>query len=112
MFGKVPKLILWYVITDGEWAGVTLPAYYNVKRLIGKHGTNKGFAVGKKSKFAREFFTVIESKSTSISDKRLDRLPVTELSEVKGVVRTVSEIEKKPLPEAVKYSVIGNIIPP
>lgn len=59
-FGDL-RVVLWFIIIEGEFSGEMLPAYYNVQR----HGTvPKGrfrspkFAVGQKSRLARDLGTL------------------------------------------------------
>lgn len=113
MFGKASKLIVWFYIADGEYAGIKLPAYYNVSQIKGKAKRKGGFIVRKKSAFAREFFTVLESVGISnFKNYRLDRLPVSELGKhpIKAKIRTVKEANNKPIPKALQYSVISELI--
>lgn len=111
MFRKSAKLILWFIIADGKFVGVKIPSYYNAERLIGKHGKKGKFKSNKRSRFAREFCSVIEGRNINIGKIRFDRLPVSKLGTVKASVRTLSELEGKKLPLAVNYSVIGEIMP-
>ena len=107
--GKASKVVLKFVVSDGEYAGAVLKAYYNVKRIKNKPKKKGGFIVGKKSNFAREFFTLMEKAGVSTSGMRLDRLPVSYLEQVEGKVRTVKEASKKPIPKALQYSVIAEL---
>ena len=110
MFGKAPKLIIWFIGSDGEYAGAKIPAYYNVKRTLGKAKKKGGFTVGKKSRFAREYFFLMDKAGINQSNLRLDRLPISHLKRVQAKVRTVKEANNKPIPEFLQYSVIDSLL--
>ncbi len=110
MFGKAPKLVIWFIVAEGEYVGAKIPAYYNVKRILGKAKKKGGFTVGKKSRFAREFFSLLDKAGISQGGLRLDRLPISHLKNVQAKVRTVKEANNKPIPEFLQYSVIDSLL--
>lgn len=112
MFGKARKLIIWFWVADGEYAGVRLPAYYNVKQFKGAARKKGGFVVGKKSAFARDFFTVLDQCDELGTNYRLDRLPISELKHITilGIVRTVKQANNKQIPKPLQYSVVDELV--
>ena len=111
MFGRNPKLILEFVITDSEiYQGIKLNKYYNVKKLKGKRGRNGSFIASRKSNFMREFFRVCPA----YPPKRLDRIPMSRLEGITilGNVKTVTKgYNQKDIPESLQYSIIAEIFP-
>ena len=107
MFGRAPKLILWFrILNGGEYTGVHLPRYYNVKRLVG--GPQKGgeFRIGWQSSFIREYTRLFGMP------QRLDRIAMTRFSKniIEGKVGTVdTDIRQKAIPEPLHYSVITEL---
>jgi hypothetical protein len=108
LFCKKPKVILRFrVVTMGEYFGVELERFYNVRRLIGKPGKNGRFKVGASSDLVLEFCRVSVGRIN-----RLDRLPLSTLknSIILGEVHTVeTNRNQKDLPELLKYSVIKEL---
>ena len=111
MFGRSPKLILEFVITDKEiYRGVKLNKYYNVKKLKGRHGKNGTFTVSRKSDFMRDLFRICPA----YPPKRLDRIPMSRFEgiDIRGQVKTVTKgHDQKDIPEPLQYSVIKEINP-
>ena len=109
MFARCEKLHITFEIIDGEYAGVNIPYYCNVKQFLGKPRFKGRFVVGKKSKLAREFFLIMQLLKIDTTQMRLDRIPLTKLNAITAKVRTVKVVDKKQLPLAVRYSVIEEI---
>jgi hypothetical protein len=109
MFGRSPKLIIVFSIVDDEmYSGVTLKRYYNVKKLKGRPGRNGNFVASKKSNFLRDFFRVCPA----YPPKRFDRIPMSRLEgvDILGAVKTVTRgYDQKHIPESLQYSVITEI---
>jgi len=106
-----PKLILWFtVLSDGEYHGIKLKRFYNVRSLIGQPGKNGKYnPSGWSSDLIREYAHLFGS----IPDDRLDRLSLKPFNKVIiiGEVKTVSlDLKKRGIPVCVQYSVIGRLI--
>ena len=109
--GRAPKLVLWFrIVTPGEFFGVKLPRYYNVRKLEGKPRRHGGFKVGWRSDFVRDFATLFGS-----TPPRANRIPTSKFEGVaiRGRVRTVTSTWKqKASPSALHYSVIDELLNP
>ena len=109
MFGRAPKLILWFrVMTMGEHFNTKLPRYYNAKAIRSKPRRSGGFAIGRKSAFLREYLGLFDRPGL-----RLDRLSMSEyrdkLFEVS--VRTVKRGSHEcDIPRRLQYSVIDEVL--
>ena len=106
-----PKLILWFtVLSDGEYHGIKLRRFYNVRSLIGKPGRDGKYRPsGWSSDLIREYAHLFGS----IPDDRLDRLSLKPFKDViiTGEVKTVSrDSRKRGIPAYVQYSVIERLI--
>jgi len=106
-----PKLILWFtVLSDGEYYGIKLQRYYNVRSLIGKLGKDGKYRPsGWSSDLIREYAHLFGS----IPDDRLDRFSLKPYKNViiTGEVKTVTQDSKKRgIPVCVQYSVIERLI--
>ena len=106
-----PKLILWFtVLSDGEYHGIKLKRFYNVRSLIGQPGKNGKYnPSGWSSDLIREYAHLFGS----IPDDRLDRLSLKPFKNVIifGEVKTVSlDSRKRGIPVCVQYSVIERLI--
>jgi len=106
-----PKLILLFtVLSDGEYHGIKLRRFYNVRSLIGKPGRGgKYHPSGWSSDLIREYALLFGS----IPDDRLDRLSLNPYKNViiTGEVKTVSrDSKKRGISECVQYSVIKRLI--
>ena len=106
-----PKLILLFtVLSDGEYHGTKLRRFYNVRSLIGKPGKNgKYHPSGWSSDLIREYALLFGS----IPDDRLDRFSLKPFKNViiTGEVKTVSlDSRKRGIPACVQYSVIERLI--
>lgn len=107
-FGRQPKLMAVFEIQEGNYQGVMLARYYNVKFSRGGL-TKQRWKVGRSSDLLREF-----SDSTMLSYKRLDQLPMTDWRErcdyVKATVKTVKTSSyQRQIAETAQYSVIQQI---
>ena len=105
------KLILWFtVLSDGDYHGIKLRRFYNVRSLIGKAGKNGKYRPsGWNSDLIREYAELFGS----IPDDRLDRFSLNPFKKViiTGEVKTVSrDSKKRGIPECVQYSVIERLI--
>jgi hypothetical protein len=110
MFGRAPKLVLWFtVITPGAMFGNTrVPAFYNIRRLIGRPARHGRFKVGFKSGFLRDYFRLFTTPAS-----RLDRIPMSafKTSIIVGKVRTVERgSDQTEIPEPLRYSVIDELL--
>jgi len=106
-----PKLILLFtVLSDGDYHGTKLKRFYNVRSLIGKAGKNgKYHPSGWSSDLIREYALLFGS----IPDDRLDRFSLKPFKNViiTGEVKTVSrDSRKRGIPVCVQYSVIERLI--
>ncbi len=107
-FNKSPKVkLVFRIITPGEFFGVIVERFYNVKKLKGKPGKNGKFVVAARGDFAREFFTIYPRR------ERLDRLPLTYLKTkiILGRVVTVKKDSKqRDIPDPIQYSVVTELL--
>jgi len=104
------KLILWFtVLSDGEYHGIKLRRFYNVRSLIGKPGRGgKCHPSGWSSDLIREYANLFGD----VPD-RLDRFSLNPFKNViiTGEVKTVSrDSKKRGIPKCVQYSVIERLI--
>lgn len=108
-FQKAPKLALRFRIVDmGEYFGMQLDRWYNVKRLIGRPGRGGRFQTGRHSDFLREYLTLFPD-----AVKRLDRMSFKPYRSViiRGRVETVTHNKKQqPLPAPLQYSIIRELL--
>ncbi len=105
-----PKLILWFtVLSDGEYHGIKLKRFYNVRSLIGKPGKEGKYKPsGWSSDLIREYANLFGG----VPD-RLDRFSLKPFNNViiTGKVKTVSQdSRKRRIAECVQYSVIERLI--
>jgi len=105
--GRALKLILWFSVnTQGEYFGVKLPRFYNVKRIKGRTGKNGDFVLSPNCDFVREYAALFPLPS------RLDRIPMSVFKNkiFIGGVRTVTNgFKQAKIPESLQYSVIGDL---
>jgi len=106
-----PKLILLFtVLSDGDYHGIKLRRFYNVRSLIGKQGRDGKYRPsGWSSDLIREYARLFGS----IPDDRLDRFSLNPFKKViiTGEVKTVSrDSKKRGIPVCVQYSVIERLI--
>ncbi len=105
-----PKLILLFtVLSEGDYHGVKLKRFYNVRSLIGKPGREGKYKPsGWSSDLIREYANLFGS----VPD-RLDRFSLKPFNNVviTGEVKTVRlDSKKREIPECVQYSVIERLI--
>ena len=109
MFGRAPKVVLWFKFLEAGLYETKIPRYYNALRLIGKPRKNGQFKVGRKSDLLREFCTVFPE----YRPKRLDRIPLSMYEKVivKGRVETVEiNYKQQKIPEILQYSVVTELV--
>ncbi|VAW38367.1 hypothetical protein MNBD_GAMMA01-734 [hydrothermal vent metagenome] len=104
---KQPKVVMIYTITSGEYFGVDIPKYYNVKRLKGKAGKKGKFIAKPRGDFLKDFYKLLP-----LHEKvRVDQIPVNKLKlpiEIK--VSTVTKDHKqKVYAKQLQYSVIREV---
>lgn len=108
MWGRSPKLIMTFIVVSvGNYFGLKIQRYYNVDRLIGKPGKSGQFKLRWSSDAVREYATLIHAPS------RLDRVYLEHYSRlvIVGRVKTVEKTSlQKNLPEALRYSVIEELL--
>jgi len=108
VFG-VPKVFVRFKIVDiGKHLGMELVRPFRARELKGKPRRNGGFALGRRS----ELFLVL-CRLYEQAKIRPDRVSLRDLKNVtlRVKVRTVDkDYRQRPLPEMVKYSVIGEIL--
>jgi len=106
-----PKLILWFtVLSDGEYHGIKLKRFYNVRSLIGKPGREGKY---KPSGWTGDLIREYAQLFGSIPDDRLDRFSLNPFKNViiTGEVKTVIlDSKKRGIPAYVQYSVIERLI--
>ena len=110
LYFTYPKLAMRFKIVDhGEYFGLELPRYYNVKKFIGKPGKNGSFKPAKGSDFALEFCTCFPT----VQIRRLDRIPMSHWKNdifIGEVRTTIKNRVQRELPEQLQYSVISQIL--
>ena len=105
--GMAPKLILLFrIITMGDFFELIVPRYYNVQKVIGKPRLNGQFKCGKKGAFLREYLTLFPHQV-----KRLDRVPMSAFANViiEGMIRTVSRSANREIPKPLRYSCVSEL---
>ena len=107
VLGRAPKLMCYFKIANlGEYNGVMLMRYYNVKSLNSKARKGGSFRVSWKKDFVREYVNLFGLP------KRLNRIntEILKTAIIIGKVRTVKEDYKgRPIPELLQYSVIEEL---
>ncbi len=104
---KAHKLIMTFrIVSMGEFFGLLLPRYYNVKKVIGKPQRSGRFKCGKKGDFLRDYLTLFPHK-----EPRLDRVPMSAYENViiEGKIKTVTESRRKAIPKPLQYSCISEL---
>lgn len=104
---KQPKVIMIYTITSGEYFGVDIPKYYNVKRLKNKAGKRGKFIAKPRGDFLKDFYKLLPLHAKV----RVDQIPVTKLMlPIEITVGTVTKDHKQQAyAEQLKYSVIREV---
>lgn len=106
IFGR-PKLVAWFEIEAGEFAGKRIARYYHVKRLINAAQRGGRFQVGIASDLAREYCRLFAPPD------RLDRIGMSKFEGqiVIGRVRQVARAHNRAeLPQQLRYSVIAELV--
>jgi len=108
MFARQAKLMALFEITEGDYQGVMLSRYYNIKPSRGSV-TKQKWKVGRSSDLLREL-----CDCTLKSYRRLDQLPLTDWREscqvVQVKVKTVkTSANQQAIPEPIQYSVIERV---
>lgn len=111
-FRKTPKVYLHLQIHGGEHNGKRLYRAYRVKTLTGKPKKNGGFTVNHSHAIYRQMVSITQAVT------RPDRISLTSLKgcllrvSVRTVKRDAGAETRKPkaLPEALKYSVIDELL--
>ena len=89
-----PKLILWFtVLSDGNYHGIKLRRFYNVRSLIGKPGKEGKYnPSGWSSDLVREYAMLHD-----YLPDRLERISMCRYKDkiITGVVKTVTENSRK-----------------
>ncbi len=105
---KQPKVVLIYTITEGEYFGIDIAKYYNVKKLKGK-ARNKGkFIVKPRGDFLKDFYKLLPLHPKV----RFDQIPITKLQQqpIEITVGFVLKDYKQQLyPEQMKYSLVREV---
>ena len=103
---KRGKLILEFrIVTLGKHFGSCLRRYYNVGVIkpLGKHGH---FKARRSSNFVREYAALFGAP------RRIDRIPMRPFESViiQGHVKTVDNARGRKIPEAVRYSIVDELL--
>lgn len=106
LYGKKPKLMMVFrVVSIGPAFGKKLYRCYNLKSLNKKRGD---FSVGRRTDFYYEYVSLFGHKPDDIG--RISMTPFKDKI-IKASVRTVeTDYRKRVLPDAMKYSVIKELI--
>lgn len=108
LFGRQPKLALWFKVADnGEAFGALVPKYYNVLDLKGKPGRNGQFKAAAGGDFARDYNRLLWSP------RRLDRFNLEQFRRtvIVGQVGTVTKgFRQERLAPASQYSVVRTLV--
>ena len=106
--GVAPKLVMDFVIlTPGDHYGVVLPKYYNVSHIKGRPAENGEFKVGRKSDFARDFFSLF-----TVNHRKPDgfRMDLFEGATLLAKVETVVWARNRSIPTNLQYSKVARLI--
>jgi hypothetical protein len=107
LFGRAPKLALWFKVVDqGTHFGLLVPRYYNVVALKGKPGRSGQFKASHGGDLARDYARLLALPT------RFDRFNLQALKQhiVIGNVATVTaDSRQKALAPASHYSVVRQL---
>lgn len=106
-FFGTPKLLIHFAIATGEYAGLPVVRYYNVKRLKGNHGKGGKFVPAATGHLIREMYNV------GIDPARRDRCPISKLKRIRviGEVRkVVSDSQREPIATDAHYSKVARLV--
>jgi hypothetical protein len=104
---KTPKLFLHFELIGPCHEGTNLFIAYRVKRLVGQPGKNGRFAVARRNELYLQLARLADRRL------RLDRISLRALRQclLRVRVRTVTtDYRQRPLPEALRYSVIAELL--
>lgn len=107
-FARSPKLELIFELVDARYLGRQISRYYNVRRLVGRHGKNGDFKVkGWRSDFIREHALCFGVPL------RLDRIPMTKYqgAVMRCRIKTVKrDWRQREMVTGLEYSVVTEIL--
>jgi len=105
---KQTKVILVFTITDGEYFGIDIPKYYNVKRHKGKAGKKGKFIAKPRGDFLKDFYKLLPLHSKV----RYDQIPVTKLQQQPIEIRVgtvTKDYKQQEYAEQLKYSLVREV---
>jgi hypothetical protein len=105
---KAAKVVLVFTITSGEYFGVDIPKYYNVKKLKTKAGKRGKFIAKPRGDFLKDFYKVLPDHPKV----RCNEIPITKLQEqpIEITVDTVKkDYKQNDYPEQLYYSVVREV---
>jgi len=111
--GRAPKVVLWFLIAEGEHQGKRIPSYYNVESLNGRPGSRirrPVFTIGWRAHLAVDMATLFPDEYSP--DKLPTVIPEAEMSErrIRLKTRTTEKTHKgKKRPESFCYSVVDEV---
>jgi len=107
LFGRQPKLYLWFSLITPGYIGIKLPRYYNVLSLSGKPRRGGRFKAGRKGNFVREYgrlFNVLPDLKSDWSERLTNVI-------CKVRVKTCDRsFNQKAIAECAQYSHIAEIL--
>ena len=105
---KQPKVVLIFTITSGEYFGIDIPKYYNVKRLKNKAGNRGKFIAKPRGDLLKDFYKLLPVHPKV----RFDQVPITKLGN-QPIEITVGEVTKDYLQnkyaDQMKYSLVREV---
>jgi len=105
---RTAKVFLWFrIIEEGPYFGRMIYAAYRARKLLSKAGKGGRFKLASGSELFRTICRVLDVKA------RPDRISVREFQKkvLRVAVRTVkTDYRQRELPEALRYSVVEDII--
>lgn len=108
LFGRAPKLTLWFKVLDmGPQFGALLPRHYNVKALVGQAGRHGRFKAAAGCDLVRDYARLLALPA------RFDRFDLQCLKArvAVGRVETVkTTARQQELAPAVRYSVVRELL--
>jgi len=105
---KQAKVVLIFTITSGEYFGVDIPKYYNVKRLKNKAGKRGKFIAKPRGNLLKDFYKILPVHPKV----RFNEVPITKLGK-QPIEITVGEVTKDYLQnkyaDQMKYSLVREV---
>jgi len=101
------KVVLRFEIVQGDLAGTRLVKPYRVKKLLSRPRKGGRFSLGRSSELLRDLVRLSDMKI------RPDRISLEVLRRQLWRVRTrtvTTDYKQRPIPEALRYSVIAEIV--